>query len=242
MESSEVDTVIICGPKLIADALKIYVAALGKTGIEKVYSKEELEQIFADRGSVVSMAILVNIYPVFDNDMEFVRKIKDIRLRKMTFPIIALGVSVIKDPIIKAKGHSAYKLPLKLEDLTKAINTTRTLKDNQLRSIIARHLEPLLLLNDILYIFRCHDMLKLTDKIRENEFWSYDLQRFRRSFTPIYKQRNELFGDELEIIPYLEVIEQLTGSRETIEAMRDDLDKALSDAITFCGGPQCKEG
>lgn len=234
MDVNKADIVLICGPKLIAEALGVYVKALGKK-IQKAQNKRELEDFLNSIGNEVCLSILCNIYPAFNNDMEFAEMIRCLRLKKMMFPIIAIGFREIKSPIFaqKEEGHFAFKFPLLLQDLEKHIKEHRNLESFQWNAIVLRHLKPEEFLLNILKRFMNHDLPKRRT-CRQNELLLTDLPNFKKDFSKIYENRQQYFNFiDNNFIENLDNINNYISTQEKFISSIDDLNKSLIGATKF---------
>ena len=228
--------VLIYGPLCFTNLFEIYISTLVDKQIKKVANRKELESFLTNESSRVCLAILFNLYQSFDDDIGFVSLIKDIRTKKMKFPLIALGLSKLNDPIFKEIGHIALKLPLRLEELKNPVISHRDLKDNELKTIVNKHCKPLDYLKKIVSRFKDHDLPKLDNSSTKDLFSSNYLPLFKKDFLYIYNNREFYFSGKNDIISLIEVIHnQCEKSNKEIIASKDNLNDTLQRLLIMCG-------
>lgn len=229
--------VLIYGPLCFTNLFEIYISTLVVKQIKTVANRKELESFLTNESPRVCLAILFNLYPSFDDDIGFLSLIKDIRTKKMKFPLIALSLSKLNAPIFKEIGHIALKLPLCLEELKNPVISHRDLKDNELKTIVNKHCKPLEYLNKIVSRFKDHDLPKLDNSSTKDSFFSNYLPLFKKDFLCIYNNREFYFSGESNIILLIdEIYNHLESSDEKIIASKYNLKNALQKIIDYCGG------
>ncbi len=226
------EIVFICGPLPIANILSMCMSSFGNRHIEKVGNRVELEKCLEDNNITVALAILINLYPAFGSDEELVGLIKDIRIKKMKFPLVALGIDKSKDPILGITGHRAYKLPAKLQEVKSQINSCRYLEDYELVTIIKEYCNPLLSLKENVARFINHDLPKLNNDNTKGAFFSNHLPTFKKQFMVAY---NISKGSELQ--PLMDKVHHyIESSNEEMVASKETIKPVLLKIIDYCEG------
>lgn len=234
------DIVLIYGPACFTYLFEIYISSLVKKSIKKVTNKEELKSLLTNESSRVSLAILFNIYPSFENDNEVIGLIENVRRRdRKRFPIVVLALTKPPHPVFEVKGHKWFKLPASLQELRSHICSQESLEEYELNVIINKHFSPAKYLSARASSFNGHGL----EKIKQPDTTNFltEFRAFKEDFFKIsgnkdiyFRQNDALLGsiDNIDcMIRELDTLELSNQTSAQKNSFHEKIKNALSDLI-----------